>query len=376
MALQLDLLPDAPAPVGHETGQPLLVPIDRVDENPEQPRQEFDPETLRELADTIAQRGVRQPISVRPHPADARRWILNFGARRLRASRLAGKTEIPAFVDETADTYDQVIENEQREGLKPLELALFIQRRLDAGENRVEIARRLGKSPSYVTLACALIDAPDWLMALYREGRCRGMLELHELRRLHRDHPQKVEEWASAQTSIGRSEFERLKESLLSAEKTLAPERATPVGGVGDDQRAQPSDPAKLQPAPQRRSEQPSEPLMVSTKKSASPSSGFGSARTVLSDVGLESRQTPNGPCESGLRTPHVSGGFEPLKGLAEARQTASTALLMLTRVIALMEATPVGGPEALRELRARLTELATPRDAALADVSSTAIGR
>lgn len=62
--------------------------------------------------------------------------MLNFGARRLRASTLAGKTEIPTFVDTTADSYDQMIENEQREGLRPFELALFVQRRLALGDSK------------------------------------------------------------------------------------------------------------------------------------------------------------------------------------------------------------------------------------------------
>ena len=72
--------------------------------------------------------------------------MLNFGTRRLRASRLAGKADIPAFVDETANSYDQVIENEQRAGLTPMALALFVQRRLAEGDSQAEIARRLSKS--------------------------------------------------------------------------------------------------------------------------------------------------------------------------------------------------------------------------------------
>ena len=84
--------------------------------------------------------------------------MLNFGARRLRASRLAGLSEIPAFIDATADNFDQVIENERREGLKPLELALFVQKRLALGDNQAEIAKRLGKSRQWVTLATALIE--------------------------------------------------------------------------------------------------------------------------------------------------------------------------------------------------------------------------
>src|SRR5438128_1732106 len=162
MRFDLDSI-DAPAA---ESGTPKSIALTDIDEDPEQPRNEFDDESLRELAATIAERGVKQPVSVRPHPSQAGRWMLNFGARRLRAAKLAGLEQIPAFVDEAADTYDQVIENEQRESLTPLELALFVQRRLQAGETQAEIARRIGKSKMYVTYATALIDAPDWLLQL------------------------------------------------------------------------------------------------------------------------------------------------------------------------------------------------------------------
>jgi len=199
----LDLLGTRPAP---QDGAPMQLPVDAIDEDPGQPRFEFDEEALHELAATIRERGVRQPISVRPSPAAAGRWLLNFGARRLRASKLAGRADIPAFVDLSADSYDQVIENEQREALKPLELALFIQRRLSMGDSQAEIARRMGKSKAYVTYAMALIDAPDWLLAAYREGRCRGLKELHDLRRLAVEHPQVVEAWVSDHDAITRHE--------------------------------------------------------------------------------------------------------------------------------------------------------------------------
>jgi ParB family chromosome partitioning protein len=140
--------------------------------------------------------------------------MLNLGARRLRASRLAGKTDIPAFVDERADSYRQVIENEQRESLKPLELALFVQQRLQAGDSQAEIARRLGKSRQYVMVSTALIDAPDWLLDAYRSGRCRGMNELHELRKLHGQHPQYVEAWASDRAGINRESLQALRVAL------------------------------------------------------------------------------------------------------------------------------------------------------------------
>lgn len=214
MPLQLDDLAALDAPAPQASGLPLMLAIDAIDEDVDQPRCEFDADALQELADTIRERGVRQPVSVRPNPQQPGRWILNFGARRLRAARLAGLTQIPAFVDTTADHYDQVIENEQREGLRPLELALFVSKRLGLGESQAEIARRMGKSKAYVTYAMALIDAPDWLLAAYREGRCHGLRELYELRKLAGERTQLVEAWASDREAITRQQIAALRRDV------------------------------------------------------------------------------------------------------------------------------------------------------------------
>jgi ParB family transcriptional regulator, chromosome partitioning protein len=222
MPLQLDDLAALDAPIQEATGQPLMLAADAIAEDPDQPRHEFDTKALTELAETIRERGVRQPISVRPDQQQAGRWVLNFGARRLRASRLAGLKEIPAFVDTTADNYDQLIENEQREGLTPLELALFVQKRLALGDKQAQIAKRLGKSRQWVSLTTALIEAPDWLLQAYREGRCRGMNELYELRRLHEAHAQAVEAWVAEQGAITRERIAGLRDGL-ETRATLTP---------------------------------------------------------------------------------------------------------------------------------------------------------
>lgn len=214
MPLQLDDLAALDAPAPQASGLPLMLAIDAIDEDADQPRREFDADALQELADTIRERGVRQPVSVRQNPQQPGRWILNFGARRLRASRLAGVSTIPAFVDASADSYDQVIENEQREGLRPLELALFVSKRLALGESRSEIARRLGKSKQWMTLATALIEAPQWLLDVYRQGRCSGMNELHELRRLHGEHPEAIESWATQQELLSRDRIAAFRRTL------------------------------------------------------------------------------------------------------------------------------------------------------------------
>lgn len=226
MPLQLEDLAALDAPAG-ASGAPRLLALDLIDEDPEQPRLEFDDASLQALSETIRQRGVRQPVSVRSHPTQPGRWMLNFGARRLRACRLAGLGEIPAFVDQTADSYDQVIENEQREGLRPLELALFVQKRLRLREKQVDIARRMGKSPQWLTLVTAMIDPPDWLLQLYRDGRCCGLNELYELRRLQGRHGERVVAWAAGQPAITRDRLLALKTELEEAgSRAAAPQNS------------------------------------------------------------------------------------------------------------------------------------------------------
>jgi ParB family transcriptional regulator, chromosome partitioning protein len=232
MPLQLRDLAVLSAPAPGPSGQPLTLSLALIDEDPAQPRIEFDPASLEALASTIAERGVCQPVSVRAHPEVPGRYMLNFGARRLRAARLAGRHEIPAFVADGGDGYEQVIENEQREALTPMELALFVQRRMGAGESAADIARRLGKSRGYVTLVSSLIDAPDWLLDLYRTGKCRGLMELYELRRLHDATPASVAQWVTGRESISRSDLAAFKAKLPGAAHQRA---ASPGGGDAGD---------------------------------------------------------------------------------------------------------------------------------------------
>jgi ParB family chromosome partitioning protein len=245
-----DLQPlDSPLP--DVTGRPMLLPLDAIEEDPTQPRLDFDDESLQELAATIARTGVKQPVSVRPKPDAEGRWILNFGARRLRASKLAGKDEIPAFVDHAADGYDQVIENEQREGLKPLELALFVKRELDKGVTQAEIARRLGKSQTYITFVRAMVDPPAWLMDVYRSGRCRNAAQLYELRRLHEASPESVEKGLAGLDRIGRADIDRLKEDEGTSHAEVIDVDTSRPGDERDVQRRRRADGQRL--APRRR---------------------------------------------------------------------------------------------------------------------------
>ncbi|WP_081606861.1 ParB/RepB/Spo0J family partition protein [Asticcacaulis benevestitus] len=82
-------------------GKPLQLLLSEIDEDPNQPRKIFTPEAMAQIAESIRRRGVRSPVSVRPHPSEPGRYMLNHGARRLRGSFMAGKESIPAIIDET-----------------------------------------------------------------------------------------------------------------------------------------------------------------------------------------------------------------------------------------------------------------------------------
>lgn len=175
-----NLVQQPPAAAAAAKGKPLVLPLDAIEEDPDQPRREFDAEALQELADSIAAKGVKSPISVRPHPSQPDRYIINHGARRWRASKLAGKTEIPVFIDENHDDIDQLAENIQRENLSTREIVDAIARMLSNGTKQAEIARQLGKSRAWVSKHAALADLPEPLSAVLASGRCRDASTLYE----------------------------------------------------------------------------------------------------------------------------------------------------------------------------------------------------
>jgi ParB family chromosome partitioning protein len=195
-------------------GRPLQIPVKDIDEDPAQPRQEFDAENMEELENSIRLHGVKTPVSIRPHPTEQKRWILNFGARRLRASKAVGKTTIPAFVDRSHTDYQQVIENLQREDLKPLELAMFIKKKMDEGEKQAQIAELLGVNRSMVTNHLALIDPPACIEEIYTSGKCISAKTLYDLRNLHKEFPKDVERWCTTTQEITRATVSALSAKL------------------------------------------------------------------------------------------------------------------------------------------------------------------
>lgn len=202
-------------PAVADAGRPLELRLEAIVEDPQQARGEGNPgfsqESLAELAASIVESGgVKTPISVRSRNAEGV-YVVNHGARRLRASRMAGLPTISAFIDDNHDEYDQAIENIQRESFTAMEIALFIQRREHRGDTRSAIAKRLGKSSAFVTQHASLLALPKDLREAYDEGRCRDVLTLYELSKFSKQYPEAVADFARDAPEITRGASEILQ---------------------------------------------------------------------------------------------------------------------------------------------------------------------
>ena len=146
----------------HRSTGVKVIPVDRIESNPEQPRLAFDEATLEELAASIREHGVLQPILVRP--IGENHFQLIAGERRWRASRIAGMASIPALVEDIDDDTAleiSIIENLQREDISPLDEAAMYDRMIrDHGYSIRKLADKLGKDKGYLENRLRLADAP------------------------------------------------------------------------------------------------------------------------------------------------------------------------------------------------------------------------
>ena len=145
-----------------------IVPVDKIEANPEQPRLAFNQETLDELAASIREHGVLQPILVRPVGPNT--YQLIAGERRWRASKIAGLETIPALIEEIDDDTAleiSIIENLQREDISPLDEAAMYDRMVrEHGYSIRKLADKLGKDKGYLENRLRLADAPEEIREL------------------------------------------------------------------------------------------------------------------------------------------------------------------------------------------------------------------
>ena len=149
-----------------------LLPIHKVEPNPDQPRRDFDPEELQSLADSIATHGVVQPLTVRELSSGYYQIIA--GERRWRAARMADLREIPAVIIEADDRKVMelaLIENLQRQDLNPVEEALGYQTLMqEYGLTQEDAAKQVGKSRPAVANALRLLNLPEKVLEMVRAG--------------------------------------------------------------------------------------------------------------------------------------------------------------------------------------------------------------
>ncbi len=181
VAALLDHLEGLEPPIG-SSGAPLEIALSLIEEDPGQPRRNFDQAALEELAGSIRERGLLQPIGVTEKQENGKHRIV-FGARRFRAANIAGLTTIKAIIQpgQAGDPYDQMVENIQRDELLPTEIAAFIEGRLKAGEKQKDIARRLAKSKGFVAMYASVGQMPKVLRDKLSTSPLRAVYELYQL---------------------------------------------------------------------------------------------------------------------------------------------------------------------------------------------------
>jgi ParB family chromosome partitioning protein len=158
------------------SGNPAAVagiPLDQIVPNPYQPREDFDPEALQELAGSIRTLGIIQPLTLRQTGPTSYQII--SGERRYRAAKAAGLTEVPAYIrqaDDAAMLEMAIVENIQREDLDPVETALSFQRLIDECNLTQEaMALRVGKKRTTITNYLRLLRLPDTVQKALKDGK-------------------------------------------------------------------------------------------------------------------------------------------------------------------------------------------------------------
>ena len=200
-----------------------LLPLDEIEPNRGQPRRSFDEAALAELADSIREHGVLQPLLVRPMTDGGYRLVA--GERRYRAARMAGLTEVPVTVREMTDEQESVfalIENLQREDLNAIEEAEGLRRLIETfGLTQEQAAARIGKSRSAVTNSLRLLRLPQDIIERVQSGdismgHARALLSMEDADKLHAVAERIVKDGISVR------ETERLAKRANAREKPLA----------------------------------------------------------------------------------------------------------------------------------------------------------
>jgi ParB family chromosome partitioning protein len=208
------------------------LPVELVQPNPNQPRRHFDEESLTALAGSLTDRGVLQPILVRPQPGGT--YELIAGERRWRAAQLAGLATVPALVrpeDDAASLELALIENMAREDLNPVEEARACSMLVEElGLTREDVGRRVGRSRVAVSNLMRLLDLPDEALELLEsgeltEGHGRALLLAPD----HADRRRLARSAAAEGWTVRETEARAREAGTPEASRAPSGRRATPI---------------------------------------------------------------------------------------------------------------------------------------------------
>lgn len=238
-ALLGDMAEPESIPAGERSGA-KRVPIELVHPNPRNPRRQFREDDLADLAQSIREKGVVQPILVRPAKGQANHFEIIAGERRWRASQKAGQHEIPVVVQDVSDKEAlelAIIENVQRADLNPIEEAFGYEQLIaEFGYTQQDLGQVIGKSRSHVANTLRLLKLPETVKDHLREGRltaghARALINSSDpegqAERIVRDGltVRDAEAMAQAPVEAPKSTFKPAKEKdadTLALEKTLS----------------------------------------------------------------------------------------------------------------------------------------------------------
>lgn len=168
------LMADVNAPA-QDTQNRTTLPIEQITANPDQPRRQFEPEALAELAESLKSRGVLQPLIVRPHPKDHGLYQIVAGERRWRAAQMAQLHDLPVIIREFSDTEVlevALIENIQRADLNSIEEAQSFRQLMSRfGHTQEKLAEALNKSRSHIANIIRLLNLPESVQDLVKSGQ-------------------------------------------------------------------------------------------------------------------------------------------------------------------------------------------------------------
>lgn len=215
----------APMDEGRGRRPDLLVPIELIEPNPDQPRRDFASDALEDLAASIREKGVIQPLIVRDNPRKSGSYEIVAGERRWRAAQMAQLHDVPVVVREVTDVELlelAIIENIQRADLNPVEEAMGYRQLMDRfGHTQEKLAEALSKSRSHIANLLRLLTLPDAVLGWLREGKLSAG---HARALITTDNPTELAREVIAR-GLSVRETERLAQAPKAAKGTPAQRR-------------------------------------------------------------------------------------------------------------------------------------------------------